>query len=73
MGLSEGREAEHSGAGPPLPVTDSITETPRGASGASGASGGVGGCSGDFHRDPIKTGSLSSFHKISSFVPIACE
>ncbi|KAK5934994.1 hypothetical protein CgunFtcFv8_020396 [Champsocephalus gunnari] len=67
MGLSEGREAEHSGAGPPLPVTDSTTETPR------GASGGVGGCSGDFHRDPIKTGSLSSFHKISSFVPIACE
>jgi len=32
MGLSAGREAEHSGAGPSLPVADFIIDTPCGAS-----------------------------------------
>lgn len=50
MGLSEGREAEHSSAGPLLPVADFIIDTPHGASG--GVVGWVG--------DPIKAGSLSS-------------
>lgn len=45
MGLSEGREAEHSGAGPSLPVADFIIGSPLGASGG----GGHGFC-----RDPIK-------------------
>lgn len=33
MCLSDGREAEHSGAGPPLPVADFIIDTTHGASG----------------------------------------
>lgn len=63
MGLSEGREAEHSGTGPSLPVADFIIDTPH------GAGGGMGGWAGD----PIKAGSLSSLHKISSFVLIAWD
>lgn len=39
MGLSEGREAEHSGAGPSLPVADFIIDAPHGASGRVGESG----------------------------------
>lgn len=36
MGLSEGREAEHSGAGLLLPVADFIIDTPHGAGGGVG-------------------------------------
>lgn len=39
MSLSEGREAEYSGAGPSLPVADFIIDAPHGASGGVGESG----------------------------------
>lgn len=73
MGLSEGREAEHGGAGPSLPVADFIIDTPHGAGGGVGGRAGGGAGWGGFCEDPIKAGSLSSLHKISSFVPIAWD
>lgn len=65
MALSEGREDEHSGTGPSLLVADFIIDAPHGAGGGGWARGGIG--------DPINAGSLSSLHKINSFVPIAWD